>query len=167
MNRETLLKIQSHVDGRLAAAEAAEISQLVARDPDAQAIARELQTTREHLRDFAQHVRVPATRDFYWSQIARRIEAEARSQPDRPLPKPAPILAPWRLLLRWLTPAAIIALFALVFTWPSLPVPGMPSTESTSAPEMLTETSGDDFTSITFRSESQNMTVVWVKNRSN
>jgi hypothetical protein len=88
---------------------------------------------------------VPASREFYWSQIRRQIDAE---QPKAPAASAA---LGW---LRWLIPAMGVAAVAVVV-----------STQQ--APREITLAGGDvtvvDVSSTVFRSESDGVTVHWIQ----
>lgn len=151
MNHETELKIQAWVDGGLPTAEARSVQDLVSRNPEAKALADELRHTRQALAAGEVARSVTDTREFYWSKIQQRIEAEERAptSPAQPF---------W--VQRWvriLAPAAILAALTLMLVSPGLlglrrGFGGLGEFENPSP----------DTTAFTFRSESEGMTVVWL-----
>ena len=68
------LKLQALLDGELPEAEAAEAANWAARDQDAALLLAELRQTRRNLAGFEAGIRVPDSREFYWSKIQREIE---------------------------------------------------------------------------------------------
>jgi len=104
---ETQLKVQAFVDGELSQAETKTIANLLARDPDAAALANELKFTRQALVGFEKERRLPESREFYWSKIQRQIAA---GQPVHPTTPTIPWMARLRRLL---APAAAVAVVAI------------------------------------------------------
>ncbi len=152
MTRETQLKLQAWLDGELPAADAREVRRLVERDPDAAALARELQLARQWLAAGETLRSVPETREFYWAQIARHLTPRGTAMPV--LPQPA---RDWRRWLAWLAPAAAVLVCLGLWLFPRLA--SLPSATAR-APEI--ETPADDLGTFTFRSDTEQMTVVWV-----
>jgi anti-sigma factor RsiW len=108
MEYEEQLKVQACLDGELPEPEAREAANRLARDPEAAALMKELRMTRQALVGFEAGLRVPESREFYWSKIQRQIE-----RAERPAPEPAAAV-PWLVgLRRFLAPAAAVAM--LVF----------------------------------------------------
>jgi anti-sigma factor RsiW len=129
MDYDSQLILQAWLDGELAAPEAARFEQRLAKDPEAQALVAELQTTKGALAGFEAGVKLPESPELFWSNIQRRIELEPREVGAagraswftrwRPKPKPADagasrfqgyrwasLLAGWRA---WVAPAGAIA----------------------------------------------------------
>ncbi len=112
MNEELQLKLQAYADGELSPGEAREMADLVARDADARALLTELNNTRGALAVYEPEIRLPESREFYWSKIEReigRLEATGTSRPA------ASGFMAWR---RFLIPAGavtalVLAAFAL------------------------------------------------------
>jgi anti-sigma factor RsiW len=149
------LKLQAHLDGELPPDEAREVVALLQRDTRARALFDELKATRRLLVGNETAVPVPESREFYWSKIRReleRLEPQAESRPR----------ASWGRF-RWLRLAvpvgAALVLGALVLQRPSV------GSRPGSAPFAIgdeVETPLEELTSVTFRSESARLTVVWV-----
>lgn len=155
MKDETAMRLQAWVDGDASAPPPAEVAALLERDPEARALAAELRMTRDALREGEPVQTVPETREFYWSKIERAI---AREQ-DRAVEAPA--IRPSGWLLRWLAPAGILAMLALLVASPVLR--GRPGLGGRPMAEI--DSPLDDLSSFSFRSESEGMTVVWVNTK--
>jgi anti-sigma factor RsiW len=103
MDHDSQLKLQAWLDGELAAQEAAQFDERLAKDPEAQALLGELKMTRAVLAGFEAGVKLPEPPEFFWSKIRREIERE----PGRVAPsRRASLLAGWR---RWLASAGAMA----------------------------------------------------------
>ena len=89
MKHEDKLRIQAWMDGELAPKEAARIATLIEQNPEALALSEELRVVENALHLGEKPAILDDSRDFYWSQIERQIDAE------EPLPEPyaAPVLA--------------------------------------------------------------------------
>jgi hypothetical protein len=151
MNREAQLKVQAWLDGELGRGDVAEVSRLVREDPVSAGLARELKLTRQWLAAGEPVRPLPQTREHYWDGIARQLTPHG--QPGTT----TRALADWGIWLRWLIPAAAaIVLLAVLFTPPA----DAPRSAGISPAEV--DTPLDDLGSFTFRSDSEQMTVVWV-----
>ena len=82
MKTERMLQIQSLVDGRLSAGENAEIEKLVASDADARALAQELRMTKAMFTGCEPEMRMPESREFFWSKIEREIQRQDLAAAD-------------------------------------------------------------------------------------
>lgn len=152
MTRETQLKLQAWLDGELPRTDVREVRRLVERDPQAAALVRELKLTRQWLAAGEVLHPVPETREFYWSQIARRL-------PPRQTPQLEPVLSvrTWRHWLAWLTPATALA---VLLAWWLVPRLAPPQSAAVRPTEI--ETPAEELGTFTYRSETERMTVVWV-----
>jgi len=104
---EVQLKVQSFLDGELPEKEARDVAALLARDGDAKALLNELRNTRQALSGFEPAVKLPESRDFYWSKIAREIE--------RSTPVTEPVRdSLWTRFRRVLIPAGAVAACVLI-----------------------------------------------------
>ncbi|MGA4577804.1 anti-sigma factor family protein [Limisphaera sp. VF-2] len=153
MTRDEQLKLQAWLDGELPESERQAWAVRWAEDPQAQALLEELRLVQGTLRRFDEgQLRVPETREFYWSRIARAIEAGAG-----PAPAPAPVTRGlWQWLLewkRWLAPAAVLASLAVVLT---LSLPGHGQSDY---PEV--HVSQADNYATTYRDDERLLTLVW------
>jgi len=81
MDHEKQLKLQAFLDEELSEAEAKEVASWLAKDQEATLLLAELRNTRQSMARFEAGVRLPESREFYWSKIEREIE---RLEPARP-----------------------------------------------------------------------------------
>ncbi len=154
MNDDLGIKLQAYLDGELKQGERAEVERLLATDSEMKALLQELTAVKNALRDTDPVVSVPASREFYWSQIERRLSAE----PVRA----AEISAVDRFFL-WarrlaLPLTGVAAACLMIVTHLHQDVLPTSAHEETESP--LAETGA-----LTFRSESQKVTVVWLYDR--
>jgi len=107
---ESQLVLQAYLDGEAAAGQARPIEQLLAKDLQAQALLAELENTKRALvicRECEHEVKVPETREFYWSEIQREIQ---RLEQTVPAPARTPLWARWK---RWLAYSGAVAGLAI------------------------------------------------------
>ena len=109
MKHEDKLRIQAWMDGELAPKEAARIATLIEQNPEALALSEELRVVENALHLGEKPAILDDSRDFYWSQIERQINAE------EPLPEPyaAPVFASGNLL-RWMVPVGSLGAIVLL-----------------------------------------------------
>ena len=109
MKHEDKLRIQAWMDGELAPKEAARIATLIEQNPEALALSEELRVVENALHLGEKSAILDDSRDIYWSQIERQIDAE------EPLPEPyaAPVLASGNLL-RWMVPVGSLGAIVLL-----------------------------------------------------
>ncbi|MBI3876108.1 MAG: hypothetical protein HY300_09175 [Verrucomicrobia bacterium] len=148
MNAETEVKLAAWIDGELSAGESREVEALLARDAELSAVAGELRMTKGILAGNEPEVRVPETREFYWSKISREIERLER----QPAPAAASLWRSWwlRALVPTCATAAMVALFVL------------PNRNGSSGVDE-TESSLQESTVIQFHSASEKMDVIWIQ----
>jgi anti-sigma factor RsiW len=149
MNRDFQFQLQAYLDGELPEAERRGIEDRLPHDAAARDLLAELRLTRSLVSGQEVAPRVPESREFYWSEIARQIERET-----------APTTAPARrsVWLRWLfSPAAgavaSLCLLAAGFFWFQGPVSSGPDEAEVNVPEGQM---------LTFRNQEERMTVVWL-----
>lgn len=147
------LQIQAYLDGELSTRETRDVEQLLAADREAQALLAELKMTRSALAGNEPEVSMSDTREFYWSQIQRRIVAEL---PREAAATPVPLWLAWR---RYFAPLAGVAIVAMVALF-SMRVVEVPNDSNSYSAEV--ENLSEHSTSISFRHQSENMFVVWV-----
>ncbi len=145
MDYETQLKLQAHLDRELSGEEARQVQERLATDPEAQALLAELKSTSGALAgvDVEGEVKLPESREFFWSKIHREIQ---RRQP--PTPQPSSIFAGW---LRWLVPAGATAAAMAAVLLIGLPEQGPES-----------ETSLTDSSAFTYHDYAARTTLVWL-----
>lgn len=146
MDNDAQLKLQAYLDGELTDADARELAIRLARDEEAAALLTELKQTREAIAGFEQGVRLPESREFYWSKIQREIEHQAPARP------PAPAVSFLARLRYLLVPTAGLALVACI-AYLSYPAGGR-------APGI--ETALADSGAFTYHDDDAGTTLVWV-----
>jgi anti-sigma factor RsiW len=146
------LEIQAYLDGQLPGDDARRIERLLAENPAAASLAAELRCVKETVRVGEPALKVPDAREFYWSQIQRRIAAEETTTARRPASRLDIALARFRRLLMPVTGFAALAALAVVSSR-SLYRPYIPGE---------VEVASEEMGSITFRSEEHRMTVVYL-----
>ena len=112
MNQEEQLKVQAWLDSELAPQESARISDLINSDMEAKELAEELTAAQTALKIGENKLKIEDSREFYWNQISRQIEADCPV-----LEKDNHILASGGtgLTLRWLVPVgSLVAISALI-----------------------------------------------------
>jgi anti-sigma factor RsiW len=102
MDLEAQLKLQAFLDGELPEKEAREVASWLARDTEATDLFAELRHTRRALANFEPRMKVPESREFYWSKIEKEIQ---RLEPEEPAPRGFSAFG----LLRWLLRPALVA----------------------------------------------------------
>lgn len=155
MNQETKLKLQAYVDRELSETESQEMAAWLDRDSEARALVDELNEVNRLLENNELEVRVPESREFYWSKIERVIRPMAADTPDAE-PAVARGHAWW---LRLFAPALGVAV--LLMTTLTLVRQGQ-SPPPTTYPHQI-ETPLEDTSTLSFYSPSAGMTVVWVQ----
>lgn len=151
MNSERELKLQTYADGELPPGDAAEVERWLATDPEARALLEELRHTREALRAYEAEVRLPESREFYWSKIEREIRRLETPRRER-VPAGTGL---WALLQRWLPLAALAGAIALAVTlW------------NWSRADRLAEVSAEfalaDAEAFTYQDYANGVTLVWL-----
>jgi|ERR1043166_3299075 anti-sigma factor RsiW len=151
MNLEQQLKLQAYLDGELSEREARKIAELVAANDEARLLLTELRHTKNALAGNELEIKLPETREFYWSQIQRQIGRETGSPVAS---RPSPFAARF---LRIFTPVAgAVALVALTVLTQGPGKPAFGTAESESSEAM---------TAFTLRSHSEPMTIVWLADK--
>lgn len=145
MKNDEQLELQAYLDGELDSATAARVEARLAADTEGRALLGELRMVKEAVIQGEPEVRVPDTRDFYWSKIARAIEAEETAKV-----KAAPEAASAWAWMRRLIPALGIATVVLLVFLSQSPAGSRPGLASAGE-------AGE-----AFHIEADGMTVVWV-----
>lgn len=155
MNWEQQLELQAWVDGELSESAARRVAAMVQTNARARTLAEELKMARAFISANEPVVAVPESRDFYWSQIRRRIESAEKVR------EPAAGFS-WSLLWRRLaTPLTGLALvvFLGVISFNSFRSPVI---DDGSRFMVEVENLSEDVGSISYRSQSENMFVVYL-----
>ena len=147
MKHEVELKLQAWMDGQLPVHEAGAVARLIEDDAAARALLAELKHTRAALAGFEAEIKLPESREFYWSKIARAIE--------RPSPKPAPANDSWlQHFRRRLVSVGAVGALLLLGLFASRPGP------SANLPYDLSELVADS-DAFTFTDEESGTTLIW------
>lgn len=153
MNVDIGIKLQAYLDGELTGRDAQQIAALIENDAGARALFGELQQTQALLNGNELEFRLPESREFYWSKIEREIE--------RPETVPATSAAPsWVLFFkRHLGALSGVTVAAALIVFAAFQINIVP-------PSLLEEIDNPlaDVGTFSFRSESQQMTLVWISN---
>lgn len=149
MKHEAQIKLQAFLDEELSPVESRQVADWVARDQEAAALLTELRQTGNALKGFEDAVRVPESREFYWSKIERRLQSPAPERRESALER-------WLLNLRRLTvPAtafAVLAILGVIVARQGTPTPAAPHVETALA----------DTGAFTYRDYSAGATLVWL-----
>ena len=151
MTAEEQLKIQAFLDGELPEKEAREVAAWVARDAAATDLLKELRNTRQALTGFEQDLRVPESREFYWSKIEREMQ---RQQLMEPLSSSPSVRS---LLHRFLIPASAVAALVVIGL-----VAGLRVGQVQTGPRPETEMAAADSGAFTYQDYANGTTLVWV-----
>jgi len=155
MTEEQQLKVQAFLDGELPESEGQEVAAWLASDSDASALLGELKNTRAALKEFdspaTAGVKLPESREFYWSKIKREIERTT------PVAAPAPKASLFHWFRRVLMPLGTVAALALVAVVAIHSFSGGQHPMPMAANVML-----GDPGALTYRDDAQDMTVVWL-----
>jgi anti-sigma factor RsiW len=149
MTPEQQLELQAYLDGEIQGRAARRVADWMATDPEARALAAEVQMTKAALAGNEPERAVPETREFYWSQIRRAIEA---AKPVESTPGYG-WLSAWRKYLVPVSSVAVAAVLAIGF---------LMSREDPSKYLAEVENLSDYVSSHSFRSRSENVFVVWL-----
>lgn len=151
---EQILDLQAYVDGELPPERRAQVEAALSGDADARELVAGLRNLSGLIRANEPEIKVPASREFYWSQIQRQIEAAGKNREEDI--KPAASALGW---LRWLVPAFGVATVAVVVSLRSGAKPDVGGA--------LVAANVDSFqadsSSVMFRSESDGVTVHWIQ----
>jgi anti-sigma factor RsiW len=151
MNDDQQLKLQAFLDGELPEAEAREIANWIASDREAAALHAELKNTRQALGGFEAGIKLPESREFYWSKIEREIQRLEQTQPAER--SPAPSFWLWRVLV----PASAFAVVAIAAMIAFKDFGTTPARRSLELQTVLADSGA-----ITYRDEQEGMTLVWL-----
>lgn len=155
MNWDQQLELQAWVDGELSAGDARRVAAFAEANADARLLADELRMARDFISSNEIEVKVPETREFYWSQVQRRIEsAESVREASPRLSWPFV----WSRLVSPLSGLALVAFLAVV----SFNTFRGPAIDDSARFMVEVENLSDDVGSISYRSQSENMFVVYL-----
>jgi anti-sigma factor RsiW len=148
-DRPELLKLQAYLDGELDPKDAPEVAKWLETQPEDAALFAELRDTRQALREFDQAIKLPESREFYWSKIERAIQRQ-----DVAVGAPDVVMPLWLTRLRrLLAPAGGLALLAII---------GLLATQSSRFGSGSVETAFSDPGALTYRDYTSGTTLVWL-----
>lgn len=107
MKEDLQLRLQAYLDGELPSGEARDVAALLARDSAARDLLAELTHTRDAIRLHEADIKVPESREFYWSKIRRQIDREEQAAPV------VRTISFMERLRRMLVPAGAVAAFCI------------------------------------------------------
>jgi anti-sigma factor RsiW len=153
MNVDVGIKLQAYLDGELTGREAQQVSALVENDAEARALFGELQQTTTLLKGSEPEFHLPESREFFWSKVEREIE--------RLEAVPTASAAPaWVLFFkRHLSTLSGVAVATALVIFIAAQMNIVPQSLLEEIDNPL-----DDVGTFSFRSESQQMTLVWISN---
>lgn len=151
INNDRQFKLQAYLDGELSGAEAAELMDWLASSQEAQSLLAEMQNTNAALRGHEAGLKLPETREFFWSKIEREI---ARANP-RSTTRNSWVDTFFRRLMP-VGGIAVLSCLLVIFVVRSGNVSGQPA-------EL--ELASDDMGAYTFRDQKERMTMVWLYDR--
>jgi anti-sigma factor RsiW len=159
MNSDTQLKVQAYLDNELSPGEARKIAAILSSDRDAQNLYTHLRATKELLTANEPEVKLDESREFYWSKLQRQLE-RAEREPAR---HSAPL---WVRLLAPLAGTAALAILLFSVISPGTQIVKRTGDELASRPiHGDVQDLAPDMSSVTFRSDEQGVTVVWLSEK--
>jgi anti-sigma factor RsiW len=156
MNNDQQLQLQSYLDGELSPRESRQVTQLLAIDSDARALVAELKNTKTAMKDNELEIKLPESREFFFSKIQRQIEREAQIETRKAAPQEPFFVRLRRYFLPLAGATAAIILFAVMSEKRTMSLAYVPGEGETS----------DEMTAYTYRSQADGMTVVWLADNS-
>ncbi|MBA4146824.1 MAG: hypothetical protein H0X66_01830 [Verrucomicrobia bacterium] len=153
MNHEQQLQLQAYLDGELSDRESRKVTDLLASNEEARNLFSELQFTRTALVENEPEFKLPESREFFWSKIQREI----RQTEAAPVPTAAGVSV-FAWLQRYLMPVSVVAVLAVIGIF------AMSKSQPTQTAYAFGEIEAlnGDMDSITFRSEAERMTVIYL-----
>ena len=153
------LRIQSLVDGELSASEASAVQRDLAQSADAREIHESLRRLRTAVRENETPRTLPVAGDFYWQKIAERIQTHSLVPGVETEVQREAVFA--FLVRRWMPIFGTLAILFVISgaVWFQFGVAGGYARLSTNHD---IERTSQDVGTISFRSESEGITVVWL-----
>jgi anti-sigma factor RsiW len=151
MTIEQQLKLQAWLDGELPEAERRAVEASLAQDAEGAALLAELRHTNGALAGFEGEVKLPESREFYWSKIEREIQRQEQPRSAAGVPG-FEFLAGWR---RFLVPVGAVAALALLLI-------GSQTVLHNAGPSSGIVAAFVDEHAFTYRDQSQGTTLVWL-----
>lgn len=148
-NNEAQLRLQAYLDDELPEGERRAVEAWLTRDPEAAALLTELRQTSAAFASFEGELKLPESREFFWSKIEREIGRQVRR--ESAVGRPSWVTA-WR---RFLVPISGLAALALVL------VASLQMSTSQPMRPLELEMTLPNSNATTYRDETQRMTLVW------
>jgi anti-sigma factor RsiW len=147
------LKLQAYLDGELSAKEKAEVADWLAKDREAQLLLAELQNTNAALDGYETEIKLPESREFFWSKIEREIKRENAA----PVARQSFSFVTW--LQRHMVPVSGVAVACVALL---LVLQLSPAGSQVAEIEL----SSNDMGVATYRNQQEKMTMVWLYDKS-
>jgi hypothetical protein len=161
MNREFELKVQAFLDGELSKRESRRVERQLALDQESSWLLEELRWTKNVLAANEPSVGLSGSREYYWHGIEREILRAERATASEPTALPFSWLI-WKKCLAPLSGLALAALVVLgILEFYSFDASG-PRSRFLAQVESPSEEMG----AFSFRSQSDNIFVIWLYERS-
>jgi anti-sigma factor RsiW len=163
--KDAELKLQAFLDGELPPAEAAEVKAWLEGDADGRLLLAELQNTCGALAGHEAEIKLPESREFYWSKIEREIRRQEK-------PEVAAAAREWswttwlRRLALPLSGMAVLTLALVVALQPAHPLAVVRPVTVAEADGDEMEMTTDDMDATTYRDDDNKVTLVWFSDRS-
>ena len=157
VNANLNLDLQAYADGELdelTPKRRAELDRLLATDAAAKAYVDGVRSLSAVVRGHEPVYAVPATREFYWSQIQRRMDAADRTSERQAIQSTAPAKIHW---LRWLVPVLGAAAVLVSISLSRGRLSGVSLADGGRS-----ESGSDGSEAMVFRSESDGVTIHWL-----
>jgi anti-sigma factor RsiW len=157
------LKLQAFLDGELPPAEAAEFKARLEGDADGRLLLAELQNTCGALAGHEAEIKLPESREFFWSKIEREIRRQEKPE--------AAVAREWswttwlRRLALPLAGMAVMTLALVVALQPAHPLAVVRPVAVAQVDGDEMEMATDDMDATTFRDDDHNVTMVWFSDR--
>lgn len=110
MDEKKSLELMALLDGTGEPGRREAVEAWLRSEPDAEALRQELDWVRQALQQHEPAAKVPETREFYWSQIRRRMDQATASEAR---PEPRRRFSDW---LSWLAPVAGVAAVTMLIS---------------------------------------------------
>jgi anti-sigma factor RsiW len=154
MNYQAQLQLQAYLDGELSPRESRHVESCLATDLESRQLLAELRMTQTVLAEHEPQHQLPESREFFWSKIEREIE-RANCSDEKVIHAGG---FTWR---KFLAPLAAAAMVVLGVTVAKFYAPAEDASWNFAEVERFAEEAG----SVSFRSESEKVFVVWVYQR--
>lgn len=157
---EQYLELQAYADGQLDQLEGlppgrrAELERMMADDAEARGLVEGVRSLSQLVRANEPVHTVPASREFYWSQIQRKIDSAERAGTRAQTPA-----SPRGFWLRWWLP--VLGASAVAVTSFLVSVGGLPITRAFGE-TAVSDRGSDSSGAVVFRSESEGVTICWL-----